>query len=59
MDSKERKKIGSIMIIVGFLGILANAADYLMGWNRISPAIGIFGLLVFATGMYLKGKKKK
>jgi hypothetical protein len=43
----------------GFAMIALNALDYLFGWDKISSAIGITGLVVVATGMKKVKKLRK
>jgi uncharacterized membrane protein len=50
----KKKTSGLIMAIVGFIMILINALDYIFGWNNISPAFGIIGLIFVAIGMKIK-----
>jgi hypothetical protein len=54
MNNSYNKKIrGYIMAGIGFVMILVNALDYIFGWNYISSAIGIIGLIFVAIGMKL------
>jgi hypothetical protein len=59
MNNSYNKKIrGYIMAGIGFVMILVNALDYIFGWNYISSAIGIIGLIFVAIGMKLSKQTK-
>jgi hypothetical protein len=54
VSSPNRKKTaGSIVSAVGFLMILANALDYLLGWNANLIPLLIIGLVLVAVGLLL------
>lgn len=41
---------GRVMVIVGFVMLVLNAADYLFGWNQFDPWFVGFGLILVAIG---------
>ncbi len=53
-DSK--KTAGYVMAGVGFLMILVNALDYLLGWEGEFMPLMIIGLVLVVTGMNLSRK---
>ncbi len=55
-DTKGRKIAGYAVLIVGFLMIVANALDYLLGWGAGLFPLMIIGLalVVVGTGLYTR-----
>lgn len=41
---------GRAMVIVGFVMLVLNAADYLFGWNQLGPWFVAVGLIFVAIG---------
>jgi len=55
--AQSSKKIrGYVMAGVGLLMILANALDYLLGWDTDLMPLMIIGLVMVVTGMNLSRK---
>jgi hypothetical protein len=55
-DRKEqtgKQTAGFIMTGVGFMMILVNALDYLLGWNNDYTPLWIIGLVLVVTGINL------
>jgi hypothetical protein len=53
-----RKKLaGRLMTTVGFLMILANALDYLLGWDGKLIPLLIIGLVLVVTGLSLSTRR--
>ncbi len=48
-----RQFSGRVMVIVGFVMLVLNAADYLFGWNQFGPWFVTFGLILVAIGTSL------
>ena len=48
-----RKTAGTVMSVVGFLMILANALDYLLGWQGDFTPLWMMGLVVVVIGMHI------
>jgi hypothetical protein len=54
VSSRNSKKIaGNIVSVVGFLMILANALDYVLGWDANLVPLLIIGLVLVAVGLGL------
>lgn len=45
-----RQFSGRAMVIVGFVTLVLNAADYLFGWNQFGPWFVAVGLILVAIG---------
>lgn len=45
-----RQFSGRVMVIVGFVMLVLNAADYLFGWNQFGPWFVAVGLIFVAIG---------
>jgi hypothetical protein len=56
MEKINNKTIGQVMVVVGFIMILINAADYIFGWNGNYISLLIIGLGLGAIGMGLARK---
>lgn len=41
---------GRVMVSVGFVMLVLNAADYLFGWNQFDPWFVAIGLILVAIG---------
>ncbi len=52
-SSSTRKTAGTIMSAVGFLMILANALDYILGWQAEFTPLWMMGLVVVVIGMHI------
>ena len=52
-DTKRRKHTGNAMMFAGFMMILANALDYLLGWEANLFPLMIIGLSLVAIGANL------
>lgn len=46
-----KKVHGRIMVISGFLMLIFNALDYLLGWNQEIMFFGIIGLVFVVIGL--------
>jgi len=51
MKQSKNKTRGQIMVVVGFLMILANALNYLLSWDGNYTPLGIIGLVFVAVGL--------
>ena len=49
----SKKTAGNIVSVVGFLMILANALDYVLGWDANLVPLLIIGLVLVAVGLGL------
>jgi hypothetical protein len=47
-----------IVFFTGFIMVLASAVDYLAGWDKISPVIGVIGVVFVANGIIFGHAKK-
>ena len=47
-----------ILVILGFVLLLVNAADYLSGLNVLGPAVYVLGLALVVLGMLMFNGKK-
>ncbi len=47
----KNKTSGYVMAGVGFMMIVINALDYILGWETIHPAFGVVGLVFVAVGL--------
>ncbi len=56
MEDKTRKKLGMAMLLIGFIILVLNAAEYLLGWTTI-PISSVFGILLVVYGMFIGGSK--
>jgi len=56
---KKQQMPGYIMAGVGFIIILINALDYLLGWDLKSPAFTIPGLVLFIIGAMTAKKSSR
>ncbi len=45
-----RQFSGRMMVIVGFVMLVLNAADYLFGWNQFGPWFVAVGIMFVAIG---------
>lgn len=45
-----RKLSGRVVVIVGFVMLVLNAADYLFGWNQFAPWFVAVGLIFVVIG---------
>lgn len=53
-----RKRLaGRLMATAGFLMILANALDYLLGWDGELVPLLIIGLVLIVTGLSLSSRR--
>jgi hypothetical protein len=52
-NPNRKKTAGKIISAVGFLMILANALDYLLGWDNNLVPLLIIGLALIAVGLSL------
>ena len=59
MDAKTRYSLARALAAIGFILIVLNAADYLLGWNAIDSSTTIFGLMFVVIGMLFSKQKKK
>lgn len=50
MTNKAKHFSGLFLAMLGMVLLLLNAADYVMGWNRISSAISAIGLMLAVVG---------
>jgi len=53
----SRKTAGNIVAALGFLMILANALDYLLGWGFNLVPLLIIGLVLVAVGLRLSTQR--
>lgn len=51
MKKKDQKVRGQVMAGVGFLMIIFNALDYILGWEGNSTPLFIIGLVLVAVGL--------
>ena len=47
-----------VLLIIGLVLCIANAVDYLGGYNMLPGGFTVFGILLVVLGMYM-GKKGK
>ena len=52
-NPNRKMTAGKIISAVGFLMILANALDYLLGWDKNLVPLLIIGLVLIAVGLSL------
>jgi len=52
-----KKTAGYVMAGVGFLMILVNALDYLLGWDGEFMPLMIIGLVLVVSGMNLSRRR--
>ena len=57
LKQNGKKTAGYVMVGVGFLMILVNALDYLLGWDGQFLPLMIIGLGLAVTGMNLSRKR--
>jgi len=48
-----RRRIGLAMAILGFLLLILNAVDYVMGWNKVSPGFTAIAIMLVVIGVGL------
>ena len=53
----RKKTAGRLMAAVGFLMVLANALDYLLGWDVNLVPLMIIGLVLVVTGINLSDNR--
>ena len=46
------------LVILGFVLLLVNAADYVSGMNLLGPVVYVAGLVLVVLGMLMYDKKK-
>ncbi|MDD5254353.1 MAG: hypothetical protein PHG05_04640 [Candidatus Nanoarchaeia archaeon] len=51
--------LGKLIAIIGFIFILLDAIDYLLGWTNISAGVMVIGLILVVIGMFINKKSKK
>lgn len=56
-NSGRKRLAGRLMATVGFLMVLANAFDYLLGWDGNLIPLLIIGLVLVATGLSLSTRR--
>ena len=55
---RGRKRLAGLLITtVGFLMVLANALDYLLGWDGNLIPLLIIGLVLVATGLGMSTRR--
>jgi hypothetical protein len=52
-SSESRKTAGIIMSAIGFLMIVTNALDYLLGWEADFTPLWLIGLVMVVIGMHM------
>jgi len=50
--------VGTFLSVLGFIVIVLNATDYLMGWPGAPTGFFVFGLFFVMFGQYLSKKTK-
>ena len=50
--------LDQILVIIGFLLILANAIDYIFGLSKVHNSMFLFGLIFSAVGLTMAKKGK-
>lgn len=53
-----KHRLGLALVAIGFILIVLNAADYIVGWNAVSPSTGGFGIILVMLGIVF-GKRFK
>lgn len=53
-----KPNLALILLLIGLVMIVVNAADYLAGWNTVPSAIGGIGIVLVAIAIVF-GKKLK
>ena len=56
---KKFRLFWRIVFFIGFIMIIVNAIDYLVGWNKISSAINVTGISFVALGIIFGQMKNK
>ena len=56
-NSERERLAGRRIATVGFLLVLANAFDYLLGWEGNLIPLLIIGLVLVATGLSLSSRR--
>ena len=56
-DQSRKKTVGYVMAGAGLLMILANALDYLLGWDAEFMPLMIVGLALVITGINFSRKR--
>ncbi|VVB58562.1 Uncharacterised protein [Candidatus Anstonella stagnisolia] len=52
MDSNEKRRLGKIVGVLGFLILTLNFIDMLAGWNKVADETAIAGAVLTIGGAY-------
>ncbi len=59
MNEQKESKFALLFAVFGFMLIIANGVDFLLGNNSIPMIVSIIGLVLIIVAMILRKKERK
>ena len=59
MERQKESKFALLFAVFGFMLIIANGVDFLLGNNSIPMIVSIIGLVLIIVAMILRKKERK